>query len=231
MPIRFRGWGQLADIMVKYGFGILIDELAPARVRCGTRRRTEVRGPVYTRIRLTLEELGPTYVKFGQVMSARRDLLPPGLIDELKRLQGNVPHVPFAEVLPYIVEQCPALEECLLSVDPFPLTAAPILQVHGAVLADGSPVVLKLQRPGITETIETDIAILKWVAAQVEQRCPDLATYNPTEMVHELEERSGANSTSSVTARTPTVSARTCATSRASASRESAGTSRAPASW
>lgn len=189
IPIRFRGWGLLADIMVKYGLGILIDELAPARVRFGTRRRTEVHGPVYTRIRLALEELGPTYVKFGQVMSASRDLLPPGLIDELKRLQDDVPPVPFAEVLPYIVEQCPALGECLLSVDPSPLAAAPILQVRGAVLADGSPVVLKLQRPGITETIETDIAILKGVAAQVEQRFPDLATYNPTGMVHEFEEQ------------------------------------------
>ena len=189
MPFRFRGWGRIADIMVKYGFGILIDELAPARVRFGARRRTQVHGPVYTRIRLALEELGPTYVKFGQVMSARRDLLPPGLIEELKRLQDDVPPVPFAKVLPYIVEQCPALGECLQSVDPSPLAAASISQVHGAVLADGTPVVLKLQRPGITETIENDIAILKRVAAQVEQRFPDLATYNPSGMVREFEEQ------------------------------------------
>src|SRR5665647_126575 len=105
MPFRFRGWGRIADIMVKYGFGILIDELAPARVRFGMLRRTEVHGPVYTRIRLALEELGPTYVKFGQMMSVRRDLLPPGLIEELKRLQDDVPPVPFAEVLPYVHAQ------------------------------------------------------------------------------------------------------------------------------
>jgi ubiquinone biosynthesis protein len=189
MPFRFRGWGRIADIMVKYGFGILIDELAPARIRFGMRRRTEIHGPVYTRVRLALEELGPTYVKFGQVMSARRDLLPPGLIEELKRLQDDVPPVPFSAVLPYITEQCPALGTCLESIDPVPLAAASISQVHGAVLADGAQVVLKLQRPGIAETIEADLAILKRVAAQVEQRFPDLATYNPTGMVREFEEQ------------------------------------------
>ncbi|MEN6342405.1 MAG: AarF/UbiB family protein [Methanospirillum sp.] len=189
MPSRFRGWGRIADIMVKYGFGILIDELAPVRVRFGMRRRAEVYGPVYTRVRLALEELGPTYVKFGQVMSARRDLLPPGLIEELKRLQDEVPPVPFAEVLPYVVEQCPALATCMHSIDPVPLAAASLSQVHGAVLADGSRVVLKLQRPGIAEIIEADIAIMKRVAAQVERRFPDLAMYNPTGMVREFEEQ------------------------------------------
>ena len=188
MPFRFRGWGRIADIMVKYGFGILIDELAPARVRFGMRRRTEVHGPVYTRIRLALEELGPTYVKFGQMMSVRRDLLPPGLIEELKRLQDDVPPVPFAEVLPYVHAQCPELETCLRSIDPEPLAAASLAQVHGAVLADGTRVVLKIQRPGIAETIDEDIAILKQVAVQVERRFPDLAMYNPTGMVAEFEE-------------------------------------------
>ncbi len=189
MPSRFRGWSRIADIMVKYGFGILIDELAPTRVRFGMRRRTEAHGPVYTRVRLALEELGPTYVKFGQVMSARRDLLPPGLIEELKRLQDNVAPVPFAEVLPYVTEQCPVLRTCLQSIDPVPLAAASLSQVHGAVLADGTRVALKLQRPGITETIEADIAILKRIAVQIERHFPELAPYNPTGMVREFEEQ------------------------------------------
>lgn len=174
--------------MVKYGFGILIDELAPSRIRFGMRRRTEVHGPVYTRVRLALEELGPTYVKFGQLMSSRRDLLPPGLIEELKRLQDDVPPVPFAEVLPYVHAQCPELRTCLLSIDPEPLAAASLAQVHAAVLADGTRVVLKIQRPGIAEKIDEDIAILRGIARQVERRIPDLAVYNPTGMVQEFEE-------------------------------------------
>lgn len=175
--------------MIKYGFGILLDGLSPAHARFGMRRRTEVHGPVYTRVRLALGELGPTYVKFGQVMSARRDLLPPELIAELKHLQDNVAPVPFAEVLPYVVEQCPHLTTCLQSIVPVPLAAASLSQVHGAVLADGSRVVLKLQRPEITEMIEADIAILKRIAGQVERRFPDLAVYNPTGMVREFEEQ------------------------------------------
>jgi ubiquinone biosynthesis protein len=151
------------------------------------RRRTEVHGPVYTRIRLALEELGPTYVKFGQLMSSRRDLLPPELIDELKKLQDAVTPIPFEQLLPYIHEQCPELQTCLRSIDPVPLAAASLAQVHGAVLADGARVVLKVQRPQIAETIEADIAILKMMARQVEQRFPDLAVYNPTGMVEDFE--------------------------------------------
>jgi ubiquinone biosynthesis protein len=189
MPWGFRGWRRIADIMVKYGFGILIDELAPARVRVGMQRRTRVHGPVYTRIRLALEDLGPTYVKFGQVMSARRDLLPPALIEELKRLQDDVTPVPFSQVLPYVIEQCPTLSTCLQSIDPEPLAAASIAQVHGAVLADGSRVVLKIQRPGIAATIDEDLIILEQLARQVEKRFPDLAVYNPTGLVREFAEQ------------------------------------------
>lgn len=187
MPSRFRAWTRIADIMVKYGFGILIDELAPARVRFGMRRRAQVHGPVYTRIRLALEELGPTYVKFGQLMSTRRDLLPPELIEELKRLQDDVTPVPFEDLLPFVHEQCPELQTCLRSIEPEPLAAASLAQVHGAVLADGSRVVLKIQRPGIAETIEADIAILKALARQIERRFPDLAVYNPMGMVEDFE--------------------------------------------
>jgi ubiquinone biosynthesis protein len=174
--------------MVKYGFGILIDELAPVQARIGWRRRQEVHGPVYVRVRLALQELGPTFVKFGQLMSTRRDLLPPELIDELKKLQDDVAPVPFEDLLPYIHEQCPELGTCLRSIDPVPLAAASLAQVHGAVLVDGTRVVLKIQRPGITETIEADIEILKMLADQTDRRFPGLAVYNPTGMVREFEE-------------------------------------------
>ncbi len=188
MSVRFRRYGQIADVMLKYGFGILIDELAPLGIRWGQRRRTEMYGSVYVRIRLALQELGPTYIKFGQMMSARRDLLPPPLIEELKHLQDDVAPVPFDQVLPFILEQCPTLSSCLASIDPVPLAAASLSQVHAAILADGAEVVLKVQRPGIVAAIEDDIAILRKLAARIEQLFPDLRTYNPPGMVQEFEE-------------------------------------------
>lgn len=188
MPVRFRRYGQIADVMLKYGFGILIDELAPPWFRWGQRRRTEHHGSVYVRIRLALQELGPTFIKFGQVMSARRDLLPPPLIDELKHLQDDVAPVPFDRVLPFIREQCPTLSSCLVSIDPVPLAAASLSQVHAAVLIDGTEVVLKVQRPGIADTIGDDIAILKRLATRVELLFPELRAFNPRGMVEEFEE-------------------------------------------
>ena len=188
MPVRFRRYGQIADVMLKYGFGILIDELAPPWFRWGQRRRTEHHGSVYVRIRLALQELGPTFIKFGQVMSARRDLLPPPLIEELKHLQDDVAPVPFDRVLPFIREQCPTLSSCLVSIDPVPLAAASLSQVHAAVLIDGTEVVLKVQRPGIADTIGDDIAILKMLATRGELLFPELRAFNPRGMVEEFEE-------------------------------------------
>jgi ubiquinone biosynthesis protein len=141
---------------------------------------------VYERIRLALEELGPTFVKFGQILSTRTELLPPPLIAELKKLQDQVAPLPYSAIAPSIQKACPVLEECFLEVEETPIASASLAQVHRARLRDGTPVVLKVQRPNIQEIIETDLAILQSLAARLEHSVPDSRVYNPSGMVRDF---------------------------------------------
>lgn len=141
---------------------------------------------MYERIRLAIEELGPTYIKFGQIMSTRRELLPPGLITELQRLQDQVDPLPFEEIRPVIMRYCPNLEECFDIIEEEPIAAASLSQVHRAVTREGEVVALKVQRPGIVDLIETDILILHSLARQIESLFPDLRVYNLQGMVDEF---------------------------------------------
>ncbi len=113
------------------------------------------------RFRLALEELGPTFVKLGQVLSTRPDLLPPAFISELSRLQDQVPPESWEVIRAVFIEELGAPpEELFAGIDPQPLAAASLSQVHAATLMDGREVVVKVQRPGITPLIETDLQIL-----------------------------------------------------------------------
>jgi len=187
MVTRFQRYRQIADVLVKYGFGILVEEVIP-----GGRRLQALRRPpgeersVYERIRLAIEELGPTYIKFGQIMSTRRELLPPELIEELQKLQDQVAPLPFEEIRPVIRRYCPNLEECFDIIEEEPVAAASLSQVHRAVMRDGQVVALKVQRPGIVDLIETDILILQSLARRVESLFPDLRVYNLRGMVDEF---------------------------------------------
>ena len=187
MVTRFQRYRQIADVLVKYGFGILVEEVIPGGRRLQALRRSpgEERS-VYERIRLAIEELGPTYIKFGQIMSTRRELLPPELIEELQRLQDQVAPLPFEEIRPVIQRYCPNLEECFDIIEEEPVAAASLSQVHRAVMRDGRVVALKVQRPGIVDLIETDILILQSLARRVESLFPDLRVYNLRGMVDEF---------------------------------------------
>jgi len=187
MVTRLRRYRQNADVLAKYGFDILVEEVFPGigRLR-GAPKPAEERRSVYERIRLALEELGPTYIKFGQIMSTRRELLPPELIEELQRLQDQVAPLPFEEILPEIRKYCPNLEECFDIIEADPVAAASLSQVHRAVLRDGRVVALKVQRPGIVDLIETDLLILQSLARRVESLFPDLQVYNLPGMVDEF---------------------------------------------
>ena len=119
--------------------------------------------------RLALEELGPTFIKFGQILSTRPDLLPPSYITELSKLQDNVPPTPWSlirEVLTRELGREP--EQVFLTIDPQPLAAASLAQVHAAILPDGQEVVVKVQRPGISAVIETDLEILSSLAKRAQ---------------------------------------------------------------
>jgi ubiquinone biosynthesis protein len=190
MVTRFRRYGQIADILFKYGFGILVEEIIPVSWRMRKyRRHPEWQQSIYVRVRLAIEELGPTFIKFGQIMSTRTELLPPGLIEELKKLQDRVPPVSFSQLRPEIEDHCEAFEDCYQHIDEEPLAAASLAQVHRAQLKDGTEVVLKIKRPGIDALIETDIAILRSLAERIERSFPESRVYNPIGLVQDFAEQ------------------------------------------
>ena len=146
------------------------------------------RSPRAERIRQALEELGPIFVKFGQILSTRRDLLPDDVAEELARLQDRVPAFP-GDQARQIVERAygTSLDEAFLSFDEQPLASASIAQVHAARLLDGRDVVVKVVRPGIERAIRRDVALLYTVAGLAERYWRDGRRLRPREVVAEYE--------------------------------------------
>ncbi len=189
MVTRIRRYAQIIDILGKYGFGIGLEKIFPGRAGFrlpGAGGKVAETSTIYERIRLALEELGPTFVKFGQIMSTRTELLPPEMIEELKKLQDHAMPLPFSEVRQVIEECCPDPGEWFCEIDEIPLASASIGQVHRAVLKDGTPVALKVQRPGIADVIENDLGILQSMAERIEAVFPETRVYNPTGMVEDF---------------------------------------------
>jgi ubiquinone biosynthesis protein len=188
MVTQIRRYAQIVDILGKYGFGIALEKLFPGkpRFRLPTHGAPSETSTVYERIRLAVEELGPTFVKFGQIMSTRTELLPPELIEELKKLQDHAKPLPFSDVKEVILQTCPNIDEWFLEIDEAPLASASIGQVHCAVLRDGTRVALKVQRPNIPDVIETDLAILTSMADRFDSVFPEVRVYNPIGMVEDF---------------------------------------------
>ncbi|MEO6698969.1 MAG: AarF/UbiB family protein [Paraperlucidibaca sp.] len=123
------------------------------------------------RIRLAFEELGPLFIKLGQLISTRRDLLPPDVLDELTKLQENVPPFAVSEAKAIVARELGLpLTEAFSRFDDEPLAAASIAQVHTAALRDGREVIVKVLRPGVADRIRTDMALLKSLAEIIEQQ-------------------------------------------------------------
>ncbi len=188
MVTRIRRYAQIVDVLSQYGFGIGIERLFPGKTkfRLPSTGKSIDTLTVYERMRLVLEDLGPTFVKFGQIMSTRAELLPPELIEQLKKLQDHAKPIPFSEVMEVIRESCPDCEEFFQEIDETPVASASIGQVHRAVMRDGTVVAFKIQRPGIAELIETDIAILQSLAERIETVFPETRLYNPSGMVEDF---------------------------------------------
>jgi ubiquinone biosynthesis protein len=181
---------EVANILIKHGFGFLFDRFSLRKIMgiwkpVGWELGVEGFGSPQ-RLRCALEELGPTYVKLGQLLSIRPDLLGPDYITELEKLQNEVPAFTYVEVL----EVCRAsglyLERDFQSVNPIPLAAASIAQVHEAVLNNGKKVVLKVQRPGIEKIIDTDLMILADMGRLLEKRTSWGKLYQLSKIVDEL---------------------------------------------
>jgi len=139
------------------------------------------------RLRLALEALGPTFVKLGQILSTRPDLLPPDYIAELSRLQDTVPPVPWETIQNCLEEELGTpLSAHFASFDPQPIAAASLAQVHPATLRDGTEVVVKVQRPHIRQVIETDLEILSDLAWLAQQHTPLGELYDLPEIAEEF---------------------------------------------
>lgn len=184
----------LAGILIQHGFGDLLRRLGVARALHrveGTmpveRLEHWISQPLPVRVRHVLEEMGPCFVKLGQLLATRVDLFPAEWIAEFSLLQNAVPPQPF-EVLRREMEEAlgTSLEAAFLSIDSTPLAAASIAQVHRARLLDGREVVVKVRRPGIVPLVEADMRLLQYAARRIEARFPALRRFHPVGMVRQF---------------------------------------------
>jgi ubiquinone biosynthesis protein len=180
---------HIVDVFVRHGFGFALN-LLPIRRRWLRRLQPfpiPERYSLPTHFRQALEELGPTFVKLGQVLSTRPDLLPPAYIAELSRLQEAVPPVPWEELRVVVEEELGRPpEELFLRIDPEPRASASLGQVHEATLPTREEVVIKIQRPNIRRTIKIDLQILADLARYAERRTPLGEVYELTDVAHEF---------------------------------------------
>jgi len=182
---------EVANVLIKHGFGFLFDRVSLRNI-LGFRRlaiNPEKEAEIYSRpqrLRMALEELGPTYVKLGQLLSIRPDLLPSDYIAELEKLQNSVPPFDFEQVQAVLSRAGLEIARDFAAFKENPIAAASIAQAHEAFLPDGQHVVVKIQRPGIDKTIETDLEILADLSALLEKRTAWGRLYHITEIVDEL---------------------------------------------
>jgi ubiquinone biosynthesis protein len=174
---------EIAEVLVRYELGHLLDALGLQRLISADKRLMH-RGTARTRpesLRMALGQLGPTFIKLGQIVSTRADLLSPEYQTELAKLQDEAERVP-SDVIQAIVESelGTSTKEAFASFDLEPLAAASIGQVHAATLHDGSEVVVKVRRPGAKEIIEQDLEILRDMAAKASQRWPEAQRWDLT---------------------------------------------------
>jgi len=190
---RYLGrYREIAQVLVHHGFGYLVDQLGLSAL-LSLPRRVILRAPAppplgnAARLREALIELGPTFVKLGQALSTRPDLLPTDVISELSKLQDTVPPFPGEQAVALIEAtfQTP-IEQIFTHFERQPFAAASLGQVHAAILPDGTQVVVKVQRPDIANRIQTDLAILADLAALAQERLPLAAQYNVCEIVWEF---------------------------------------------
>ncbi|EID44091.1 2-polyprenylphenol 6-hydroxylase [Parageobacillus thermoglucosidasius] len=192
---RMRHMSRYRDIaiaLIRHGFGIVVEEIGfaqflslPQKIFFITKEKDGK--TIGERIRLVLQELGPTFVKLGQIASTRPDLLPEEIIRELEKLQDQVPPFSFEEVRNIVQQELGAdLTQIFRQFADVPLAAASIGQVHQAILHSGEKVAVKIQRPNIANIIETDLEILQDLATLAERRLEWAAQYQICDMVDEF---------------------------------------------
>jgi ubiquinone biosynthesis protein len=181
---------EIASVFIRHGLGDFVQRIGIAGLLERAGRILQFRPAAESvkldqasRMRMALEELGPTFVKLGQVMATRVDLFPPRWIEELEKLHAEVPPVPFDELLPELERSLGGSPfEVFRDIETRAYAAASIAQVHRAKLADGTPVVLKVRRPGVREKIDADLRLLRRVSELIEAEIPEARRYRPAEI-------------------------------------------------
>ncbi|WP_319521131.1 AarF/UbiB family protein [uncultured Desulfosarcina sp.] len=187
-------YSQILAVFFKYGFEdiielLKIDQYIEIGLQMISRKRGErvERLSRAVRVRMAIEELGPTYIKLGQILSTRPDLVAVDFVRELAKLQDKVPSFPFSDVTRIIRNETgQSIDNLFDYLDPEPLASASIGQVHRARLQDGEDVAVKVQRPGIRKVVEVDLEIMLHLATLAERHIEELAHHRPVKIVEEF---------------------------------------------
>jgi ubiquinone biosynthesis protein len=172
---NIKRFGVITRLMVKHGLGDILDRISNrSKVSATIENDRPVAGrtvyPSPQRIRRVLEELGPSFIKLGQLMSTRADIFPPEYIAEFKKLQDQVPPIPFAEIKAVVERELKRpISDIFVSIEEEALAAASVAQVHRAELAEDRRVVVKVIRPGIDKKIREDIRLMYYFAEKIEK--------------------------------------------------------------
>ena len=185
---------DLASILIRYGFGDvvrrmgLVDLLARAgRVLHWKYAQEQPYLESPERVRRAMEEMGPTFIKFGQILATRVDLFPPEWIEEFEKLQDRVPPLPFKTIRKQLEEDLGLpVKEVFKYFEEKPLAGASIAQVHRACLQDGTEVIVKIRRPAIRKTIDADLRLLERLAKIVESEFAEMHHYQPRDVIHQF---------------------------------------------
>lgn len=185
---------DIASVLIRYGMGDLVRRLGLSRILERTGHALHWQDPEAMahmappqRLRRALEDLGPSFIKLGQVLSTRVDLLPPEYLEALEGLVDDVPALGFEELRPQLEEDLGAPpEEVFEWIDHQPLASASIAQVHRARCHDGREVILKIRRPDIQEVVEADLRLLSRLADLAESELPEARRYRPREVVRQF---------------------------------------------
>lgn len=185
---------QILNILIRHGFGEIASQLHIFRLyilgkRFFSPKAEDVRAHKSTpeRLRLALEELGPTFIKLGQLLSTRADWFPDEWSTEFKKLQDKVPPFSFEQVRELVEKELgKPLEEVYTSFDPKSVASASIAQVHFAVLKDGREAAVKVRRPDIEKVLDADISMMYVIANLIVKYVPDWARYRPVDVVREF---------------------------------------------
>ncbi len=184
---------QVVGVLIKYGFGEVLDRMnIAAYLQIGSKklfaRQQELAALNWAeRIRLALEELGPTFVKFGQILSTRPFLIPPELTIELTKLQDQVTSFPYEEVEQIVQSELKKpLDHVFSNFERTPCASASLSQVHCATTVDGVSVAVKVQRPSVQEVMEKDLSILRDLAGLLERYVPETRAFDPVGIVDEV---------------------------------------------